>query len=90
MNSKLWLSSAGHYAEFIDRLGLKRIHPEPELPTIYHPIDFGVTDQFQAYQMLRFTETNLRNETAIPERRTAGVEFELGAQLRQALYPQHL
>jgi hypothetical protein len=66
MNDKLWLASAGHYAEFIDHLGLKRIHPEPELPTIYHPIDFGVTDQFQAYQMLRFTETNLRNETAIP------------------------
>ena len=66
MNQQLWLSSGGHYAEFIDRLGLKRIHPEPELPTIYHPIDFGVTDQFQAYQMLRFTETSLRNETGIP------------------------
>jgi hypothetical protein len=66
MNSRLWLSSEGHYAEFIDRLGLKRIHPEPELPTIYYPIDFGITDQFQAYQMLRFTETHLRNETGIP------------------------
>jgi len=66
MNSKLWLSSQGHYAEYIDRMGLKRIHPSPELPTIYHPIDFGVTDPFQAYQMLRFTETNLRNETGIP------------------------
>jgi len=66
MNSRLWLSSEGHYAEFIDRLGLKRIHPEPELPTIYHPIEFGLTDPFQAYQMLRFTETNLRNETGIP------------------------
>ncbi len=66
MNDKLWLASSGHYAEFIDHLGLKRIHPEPELPTIYHPIDFGVTDQFQAYQMLRYTETSLRNETGIP------------------------
>ena len=66
LNDKLWLPSRGHYAEFIDRLGHKRIHPEPELPTIYHPIDFGVTDQFQAYEMLRFTETNLRNETGIP------------------------
>jgi len=66
MNSRLWLSSEGHYEEFIDRIGLKRIHPEPELPTIYHPIDFGITDPFQAYQMLRFTETNLRNETGIP------------------------
>lgn len=66
MNDKLWLADRGHYAEFIDRMGLKRIHNEPELPTIYHPIDFGVTDQFQAYQMLRFTETGLRNETGIP------------------------
>jgi hypothetical protein len=66
MNSKLWLSSEGHYAEFVDRQGLKRTHPEAELPTIYHPIDFGVTDQFQAYQMLRFTETKLRSETGIP------------------------
>ncbi len=66
MNDKLWLRSQGHYAEFIDRIGLKRIHPEPELPTLYHPIDFGVTDQFQAYQMLRFAETRLRQETGIP------------------------
>ena len=66
MNSRLWLSSEGHHAEFIDRIGLKRIHPEPELPTIYHPIEFGITDPFQAFQMLRFKETNLRNETGIP------------------------
>jgi hypothetical protein len=66
MNGKLWLASAGHFAEFVDRLGLGRIHTEPELPTIYHPIDFGLTDPFQAYQMLRFTETSLRNETGIP------------------------
>lgn len=66
MNDKLWLASQGHYAEYIDRMGLKRIHPSPELPTIYFPIDFGVTDPFQAYQMLRFTETRLRNATGIP------------------------
>ena len=66
MNDRLWISSRGHYAEFIDHLGLKRLHAEPELPTIYHPIDFGVTDLFQAYQMLRFTETSLRNETGLP------------------------
>ena len=66
LNSKLWLAPAGHYAEFIDRLGLARVHTEPELPTLYHPIDFGLTDPFQAYQMLRFSETRLRNETGIP------------------------
>ncbi len=66
MNRKLWLASEGHYAEFIDRLGLGRIHTEPELPTIYLPIDLRITDPFQAYQMLRFTETNLRNERSMP------------------------
>lgn len=66
MNDVLWLRNQGHYAEFIDRMGLKRIHTEPELPTIYLPIDLGVTDSLQAYQMLRFTETSLRNETSIP------------------------
>jgi hypothetical protein len=66
MNDKLWLADRGHFAEFIDRIGLKRVHREPELPTIYHPIEFDVTDQFQAYQMLRFTETALKNERNIP------------------------
>jgi hypothetical protein len=66
MNDRLWISSEGHYAEFIDHLGLKRIHREPELPTLYHPIDFEVTDTFQAYQMLRYSETSLRNESGIP------------------------
>lgn len=66
MNSKLWLPSRGHYAEYIDRMGLKRIHPSPELPTIYKPIDMGVANRLQAYQMLRYTETNLRNATGVP------------------------
>jgi hypothetical protein len=66
MNQKLWLAPRGHFAEFIDRIGLRRLHPEPELPSIYHPIEFGVTDPFQAYQMLRFTETTLKNERGLP------------------------
>ena len=68
INGKLWLAPRGHYAEFIDRLGLRRVHMEPELPTLYHPIEFDVADPFQAYQMLRFTETSLRNETDLPGR----------------------
>lgn len=66
MNEKLWLAASGHYIEFIDRIGLKRPHLEPELPTIYHPIEFGLADPFQAYQMLRFTETALVNERDLP------------------------
>jgi hypothetical protein len=66
LNKTLWLSDRGHYAEYIDRIGLRRLHPEPELPTIYHPIEFALADPFQAYQMLRFTETTLRNERDLP------------------------
>ncbi len=66
MSQHLWLASRGHFAEFIDRMGLRRLHPEPELPSLYLPIDLEVADEFQAFQMLRFTETGLANETGIP------------------------
>jgi hypothetical protein len=58
----LWLPSKGLMAEFIDTIGNKLLHPSPELSTIYLAIDCEVVDEFQAYQMLRFTETSLRNE----------------------------
>jgi len=63
LQAKLWLADKGCLAEFIDTIGHKLVHPSPELSTIYLAIDCGVVDDFQAYQMLRFTETQLRNET---------------------------
>jgi len=65
INSKLWLPSKGLIAEYIDTIGNKLIHPSPELSTIYLSIECGVVDMFQAYQMLRFTETELRNEETL-------------------------
>ena len=58
----LWLPDKGVMAEYIDTVGNKLIHPSPELATTYHCIESGIVDAFQAYQMLRFTETTLRNE----------------------------
>jgi hypothetical protein len=58
----LWVSSKGLLAEFIDTMGNKLLHPAPELSTIYLAIDCGLMDDFQAYQMLTYTETVLRNE----------------------------
>jgi hypothetical protein len=49
-------------AEYVDTVGNRLVHPSPELATAYHSIECGTVDQFQAYQMLRFTETTLRNE----------------------------
>jgi hypothetical protein len=58
----LWIPEKGIMAEYIDVIGNKLLHPSPELATIYHSIESGIVDNFQAYQMLKFTETELRNE----------------------------
>jgi len=68
LNDTLWLPDKGLMAEYKDILGNKLVHPSPELATIYHAIECDVVDDFQAYQMLRFTETDLRNERTLPRR----------------------
>ena len=65
VQTKLWLRDKGVVAEYIDTIGNKLVHPSPELSTIYLAIDCGLVDPFQAYRMLRFTETDLRNERTL-------------------------
>jgi hypothetical protein len=62
VQDRLWLPEKGVVAEYVDTIGNKLVHPSPELSTIYLAIDCGLVDMFQAYRMLRFTETDLRNE----------------------------
>jgi len=61
MNEKLWLSDIGVMAESVDTVGNCLIHPSPELSTTYLCIDCDVADDFQAYTMLRFGETQLKS-----------------------------
>ncbi|MFH1904557.1 MAG: hypothetical protein ABIK53_03405 [bacterium] len=68
LQKTLWLPSKGIMAEYIDTVGKKLIHASPELATIYHSIESGAVDAFQAHQMLRFTETDLRNEQTLPRK----------------------
>ena len=65
VNSVLWLKDKGYFAEYKDLLGLKRVHNAAEAPTIYHPIDFYLTDDFQSYQALRYIENRLWKENDI-------------------------
>lgn len=65
IKANLWMPSKGLIAEYIDTIGNKLVHPSPELSTIYLSIECGVVDIFQAYQMLRFTEIELRNEKTL-------------------------
>ncbi len=63
VNDKLWLPEKGVFAEYIDTVGNQLLHPEPELSTIYLAIDCGVADMFQAAQMFKYLEKQLRHET---------------------------
>lgn len=59
INTNLWMPSKGWYAEYQDALGLKRLHPAAGLWTVYHTIDSEVPDLFQAYQTLRYVDTEI-------------------------------
>ncbi|MBC8876271.1 MAG: DUF4450 domain-containing protein [Planctomycetes bacterium] len=61
INRVLWMPQDGWYAEYRDLLGLKRLHPSAELPSIYHPIDSDLPDAFQAWQMLRYVDTQIEH-----------------------------
>ncbi len=62
MQEKLWMPRAGVFAEYQDTLGARLLHPEPELPTIYHSAEFGSADGLQIWQMLHWADTHLRSE----------------------------
>jgi hypothetical protein len=59
MQAQLWLPRQGWYAEYKDLLGLQRVHPDAAVWTVYHTIDSQVPDPFQAYQSLRYVDTQI-------------------------------
>ncbi len=50
MNERLWLPDKGHWAEYQDFMGHKRVHESAAVWTIYHAIDSETANPFQAYQ----------------------------------------
>ncbi len=59
MNENLWLKNKGWFAEYKDKMGLQLVHPSAGLWSIYHTIDANVPNAFQAYQMLRYVDTEI-------------------------------
>lgn len=49
MDSVLWMADRGHWAEYKDEMGLKRLHPSAALWTIYHAVDSEVADNLKNY-----------------------------------------
>ena len=61
MQDKLWMKREGVFAEYLDTRGEKFLHAQPELPTIYHSIEFGAADPLQVQQMLDWASTHLKS-----------------------------
>lgn len=72
INARLWLKDEGHWAEYQDFMGLKRLHTSAAVYTIYHAIDNEAGDPIQAYLATRYVDTEIPH---IPVR-AAGLQDE--------------
>lgn len=59
LNKRLWMPEKGHWAEFQDFMGKKRLHESAAVWTIYHALDSDVADPFQAYQATNYVDTDI-------------------------------
>lgn len=56
MNRRLWIPEEGHWAEYQDFMGLKRLHKSAALWTIYTPVDCGACNGRQAFLATRYVD----------------------------------
>ncbi|MHC0635131.1 DUF4450 domain-containing protein [Flavobacterium sp. MAHUQ-51] len=59
IQQKLWLNNKGTFAEYKDLLGNQLTHDTPAIWSIYHALDSEVANPFQAYQALRYIDTEI-------------------------------
>ena len=59
MNQRLWLNKNGVWAEYQDAMGLKRLHENPAVWSIYTPVDCGACTPEQAWQATGWVLENI-------------------------------
>ncbi len=59
LNSRLWLEDEGHWAEYQDYMGLKRLHRSAAIWSIYAPIDCAAGTPEQAYRATRYVDNSI-------------------------------
>lgn len=59
LNTRLWLPTKGHWAEFQDFMGHRRLHEDAAVWTIYHALDSDVADPFQAYLATNYIDRKI-------------------------------
>lgn len=57
MNNRLWMPDRGHWAEYQDLMGLKRLHKSAALWSVYTPIDCGACSPEQAFLATKYVDT---------------------------------
>ncbi len=65
MRELLWIEDGdgGHYAEYKDWMGLKKVHPHAGVWNVYHAIDSEVTTPDEAYSLTRYIDQNIPSKT---------------------------
>lgn len=59
MNERLWLKDSEHWAEYQDFMGLKRVHRNAALWSIYTPIDCGAGTPEQNYRATQYIDRHI-------------------------------
>ena len=59
MNQRLWIPDKGVWAEYQDAMGLKRLHENPAVWSIYTPIDCGACTPEQAFKATKWVMTHI-------------------------------
>ncbi len=59
LNARLWIPERGHWAEFQDFMGHKRLHTSPGVWAIYHALDSDIADPFQAYLATSYVDREI-------------------------------
>lgn len=59
LQRELWLPRRGHWAEYRDKMGHRRLHENAALWTIYHAIDSETADPFEAWAATEYVEQHI-------------------------------
>ena len=59
LRRELWLPEKGHWAEYRDKMGHRRLHENAAVWTIYHAIDSETADPFEAWAATEYVERHI-------------------------------
>ncbi len=59
LRRELWLPDKGHWAEYRDKMGHRRLHENAAVWTVYHAIDSETADPFEAWTATEYVERRI-------------------------------